>query len=253
MKNRYFIRLSYKGTAYHGWQIQPNALTIQEIMNRDLSLLLGEEIGVQGCGRTDTGVHAKVFYAHFDTLRNGLGGDTDFLFKINGKLPHDIVIHEFLPVTADAHSRFHAISRTYEYHIMRKKDVFQRDYAHYVYGDVDTRAMQAAAEILKKYCDFTSFSKVDTDVKTNDCRIDEARWEITGSKMDFTITADRFLRNMVRALVGTMLDLGLKKISMDKFRQIIESRMRSNAGTSAPGKGLFLTDVQYPPEIFINS
>ena len=253
LTSRYFMKLSYDGTNYHGWQIQPNALTIQEILNRDLSLLLGEEIGVQGCGRTDTGVHARVFYAHFDSHRNGLEADADFLFRINGKLPHDIVIHEFLPVKADAHARFHATSRTYEYHIMRKKDVFLRDYAHYVYGDIDTGAMQTAAEILKEYTDFTSFSKVDTDVKTNDCRIDESRWEITDSKMDFTITADRFLRNMVRAIVGTILDLGLKKISIDNFRQIIESRMRSNAGTSAPGKGLFLTDVQYPPEIFLNS
>ncbi|MBA7592923.1 tRNA pseudouridine synthase A [subsurface metagenome] len=204
-----------------------------------------------GCGRTDTGVHASVYYAHFDTGKVGLERDGDFLFRINGKLPHDIVIHEFLQVTPDAHSRFHATSRTYEYHIMRKKDVFQGDYAHYIYGEMDTVAMQRGAEILREYTDFTSFSKVDTDAKTNDCRIDEARWEITDNKMDFKITADRFLRNMVRAIVGTLLDVGFNRISLDEFRQIIESRNRSNAGTSAPAKGLFLTDVQYPPEIFL--
>lgn len=251
LTSRYFIRLSYKGTAYHGWQIQPNATTVQEILIRDLSLMLGEDIQVAGCGRTDTGVHARVFYAHFDTGKVGLERDGDFLFRINGKLPHDIVIHEFLPVTPDAHSRFHATSRTYEYHIMRRKDVFHRDYAHYVYGEMDTVAMQRGAEILREYTDFTSFSKVDTDVKTNDCRIDEARWEITDSKMDFKITADRFLRNMVRAIVGTLLDVGFNRISLDEFRQIIESRNRSNAGTSAPARGLFLTDVLYPPEIFL--
>ncbi|MCK4749417.1 MAG: tRNA pseudouridine(38-40) synthase TruA, partial [Bacteroidales bacterium] len=232
-------------------QIQPNAPTVQEILNGDLSLLLGEKIGVTGCGRTDTGVHAKLYYAHFDTQREGLGKDSDFVFRINGKLPPDVTIHEIIPVIPDAHSRFHAVSRTYEYHIMRKKEVFHRDYAHYLYGNMDTAAMQLGAAVLKEYTDFTSFSKVDTDAKTKDCRIDDARWEISDRKMDFTITADRFLRNMVRAIVGTMLDLGFNKISLDEFRQIIESRNRSNAGTSAPAKGLFLTDVQYPPKIFL--
>ena len=250
MKNRYFIRLSYKGTAYHGWQIQSNAPTVQEILNRDLSLLLREEINVMGCGRTDTGVHARVFYAHFDTDRDKLGGDRDFLFKINGKLPRDISVHEFLHVRPEAHARYDAISRTYEYHILRKKDAFQRDLAHFIHGELDTVAMQEGADIIREYTDFTSFSKVDTDVKTNDCRISEACWEVTESKMDFRITADRFLRNMVRAIVGTLLDVGFQKTSLDEFRQIIESRNRSNAGTSAPAKGLFLTDVKYPGEIF---
>jgi tRNA pseudouridine38-40 synthase len=251
LKSRYFIRLSFRGTHYHGWQVQPNAPTVQEILNRDLSLLLGEQISVTGCGRTDTGVHARVFYAHFDSEREDLTGDAGLLYRINGKLPWDIAVHEILPVIPDAHSRFDAVSRTYKYHIMRLKEVFRREFVHYVYGEPDIAAMQQGCDILKEYTDFTSFSKVDTDVRTNNCRILEARWDLDGPEMVFTVTADRFLRNMVRAMVGTLLDLGSGKISLQDLRQIIESRDRSNAGTSAPAKGLFLCDVQYPPEIFL--
>lgn len=248
---RYFIKLSYNGTDYHGWQVQPNAVTVQEILNRDLSLVLGEEIKVTGCGRTDTGVHARVFYAHFDSQRKDLAEDQGFLFSINGKLPYDISIKEVMGVLPEAHTRFSAISRTYEYHILRSKDVFRREYAHTVYGKLDTDEMQKASAVLKEYTDFTSFSKVDTDVKTNDCRITEASWKISGEELVFTVSADRFLRNMVRAIVGTLLDVGFGKLSADDVRQIIESKNRSNAGASAPAKGLFLTDVSYPPEFFI--
>ena len=251
LKSRYFIKISFRGTHYHGWQIQPNAATIQEIINRDLSLLLGEEIKVTGCGRTDTGVHARVFYAHFDAERDSLSEEKDLIFRINGKLPPDIAVHDLLPVRPDAHARYDAISRTYRYHILRHKEVFQREFAHYVYGDLDMEAMQQGTDMLKKYKDFTSFSKVDTDVKTNDCRIYEARWDSQAHSLDFTITADRFLRNMVRSIVGTLLDVGFKKTSLEELRRIIESRDRSEAGTSAPAKGLFLHDVQYPPEIFV--
>ena len=250
LKSRYFIKLSYKGTRYHGWQVQPNATTIQQILNEDLSLLLGEKIELTGCGRTDTGVHARVYYAHFDAPPKGVE-DPDFLFRINHKLPADIAIHEILPVRENAHARFDATSRTYEYHIHRRKEVFASEYAHYVYGDIDYPSMQTAGEILKDYTDFTSFSKSDTDTKTNICHIHSARWHVTEKEAVFVIGADRFLRNMVRAIVGTMLDLGFKRIDLDGFRQIIESRNRSGAGTSAPARGLFLTDVQYPPEIFL--
>jgi tRNA pseudouridine38-40 synthase len=250
LATRYFIKLAFQGTQYHGWQVQPNAVTVQEVLNRDLGLLLGEKIMVTGCGRTDTGVHARVFYAHFDSGQDGLAGDMDFLFRINNKLPSDIAIHEILSVKQDAHSRFSALNRTYQYHILRRKEVFNRELAHYVYGKLETDAMQEAAGILGEYSDFTSFSKVDTDVKTNDCRIMEARWEVSGRMLDFTITADRFLRNMVRAIVGTMLEIGFGKVSVREFREIIESMDRSNAGSSAPARGLFLTDVQYPPDIF---
>jgi len=251
LTSRYFIRLSYNGTNYHGWQIQPNAASIQETLNRDLSLLLGEKIMVTGCGRTDTGVHAKMFYAHFDAENELSGREAEYVFRINGKLPPDIAIHDILPVKPDAHSRFDAISRTYEYHIVRRKEVFGREFAHYIYGELDSSAMQQAAGILKEYTDFTSFSKVDTDVKTNDCKITDAKWIERNQTLNFTITADRFLRNMVRAIVGTLLDVGFRKTSLDDFRRIIESRDRSKAGTSAPAKGLFLTDIRYNPDIFL--
>ena len=249
MRTRYFIKLSFKGSQYHGWQAQPNARTIQQVLNEDFSLLLGEKIQVTGCGRTDTGVHARVFYAHFDGRAKEIT-DQGFLFKINNKLPPDIAIHQIRQVRADAHARFDALSRTYEYHIQRKKGVFSSEYAHYVYGILDTEAMQAASDILKDYTDFTSFSKVDTDTKTNDCDIQAASWDISEDTLVFTIKANRFLRNMVRAIVGTLLDVGFKGIEVDGFRQIIESRNRSEAGTSAPAKGLFLTDVQYSLGIF---
>ncbi len=251
MANRYFIKLSFKGTRYHGWQVQENAATVQDILNRDLSLLLGEDIGVTGCGRTDAGVHAETFFAHFNTLHKNLGGDKDFLFRINRKLPKDIAIHAILPVQPDAHARYHAVSRTYRYQILRNKDVFQRPYAHYIYGQLDTDAMIRAAGILKEYNDFTSFSKVDTEVKNHRCVILDSRWEIGKERMDYRITADRFLRNMVRAIVGTLLDVGFRKKSAEDIRLIIESRDRSQAGTSAPARGLFLAEVRYPEEIFL--
>ncbi len=250
MKTRYFIKLSFIGSNYHGWQIQPNANTVQQVLNEDFSLLLGEKVQVTGCGRTDTGVHARVFYAHLD-CSGKLAKNTDLLFKINNKLPSDIAIHKFLPVRADAHARFDALSRTYEYHIQRRKEVFKMDQSHYIYGELDFASMQKASDILKDYTDFTSFSKVDTETKTNNCKIHLAHWDITEDTMVFTIEADRFLRNMVRAIVGTLLDVGLRRTDLDGFRQIIENRNRSDAGTSAPAKGLFLTDVQYPAEIFI--
>jgi tRNA pseudouridine38-40 synthase len=250
LKSRYFIKLSYRGTQYHGWQVQPNATTIQQVLNEDFSLLLGEKIELTGCGRTDTGVHARVFYAHLDASPTGVE-NPDFLFRINNKLPADIAISEILPVRKNAHARFDATSRTYEYHIHRRKEVFTSDQAHYVYGHIDFNSMMAAGDILKEYTDFTSFSKVDTDTKTNHCRIHFARWQVTEKDAVFTIRANRFLRNMVRAIVGTMLDLGFNRIDLEGFRQIIEGRNRSGAGTSAPARGLFLTDVQYPPELFL--
>jgi len=250
LKTRYFIKLSFNGSNYHGWQIQPNAKTVQQVLNEDFSLLLGEKVQVTGCGRTDTGVHARVFYAHF-ACSGKLAINTDLLFKINNKLPADIAIHKFLPVRADAHARFDALSRTYEYHIQRRKEVFNMDQSHYIYGELDFASMQKASDILKDYTDFTSFSKVDTETKTNNCKIHLAHWDITEDTMVFTIKADRFLRNMVRAIVGTLLDVGFRRTDLNGFLQIIENRSRSDAGTSAPARGLFLTDVQYPAEIFI--
>ena len=249
LKTRYFTRLSYKGTQYHGWQIQPNALTVQQVLNEDFSLLLGQKVQLTGCGRTDTGVHARIFYAHFD-VNYKLAGDQDFLFRINNKLPADIAIHEILPVRADAHARFDAISRTYEYKIRRRKDVFNTDLSHYIYGEMDFESMQRASDMLKEFTDFTSFSKVDTDTKTNNCKIYQACWDITDDHLVFRIQADRFLRNMVRAIVGTLLEVGSRRTDLVRYRHIIENRNRSDAGTSAPARGLFLADVEYPPGVF---
>jgi tRNA pseudouridine38-40 synthase len=242
--------LSYKGTNYHGWQVQPNAITVQEVLERDLSLVIGEEIKVTGCGRTDTGVHAKVFYAHFDSGLGGLEKDADLIYHINGKLPVDITVHDILSVQPDAHARFSAVSRTYKYYILLRKDPFRREVAHTVFGKLNTGAMQKAADLLKEYTDFTSFSKIDTDVKTNDCRITKASWDISPERLVFKVTADRFLRNMVRAIVGTLLDVGFGKTDLQGLREIIESKNRSNAGASAPAKGLFLTDVIYRADIY---
>jgi len=251
MSGRYFIKLSYQGTHYHGWQIQPNALTIQETLETDLGLLLMEEVRLTGCGRTDAGVHAREFYAHLDSEKEMLLKESKFLFRINNKLPEDIVINEILPVGPEAHARFNAISRTYEYRIQRTKQAFGQDTAHYIFGQLDIPGMQQSAELLLKYRDFTSFSKVDTDTKTNDCRIIRAEWIEENDLLVFTITADRFLRNMVRAIVGTLLEVGYGKLDSDGFRSIIEAKNRSAAGTSTPAKGLSLTHVEYPPEIFL--
>jgi len=251
LKTRYFIRLSYKGTHYHGWQIQPNSKTVQEIMNKDLSMLLNEEIEVTGAGRTDTGVHAAKFFAHFDSLKSDLNKNEKLLFRINNKLPKDIAVHEIIKVKPDAHARFSALSRTYEYHIAHKKDPFHLEFSHYIYGDLDFESMNRATALLTEVSDFTSFSKVDTDVKTNICKVIFAAWQIDNEKMIFTITADRFIRDMVRAIVGTMLDIGFGRTTLEEFKKIIELKDRSGAGNSAPAKGLFLTDIQYPEEIFI--
>ena len=251
MKTRYFIRLSYKGTHYHGWQIQPNARTVQEIINQDMSLILDEKIEVTGAGRTDTGVHATVFCAHFDSSKSDLDKDSNLIFRINGKLPKDIAVKEILKVRSDAHARFSALSRTYEYHIIRKKDPFLTEFTHYIYGELDFESMKRAATLLKNVSDFTSFSKVDTDVKTNICKILLADWHFDPDKMIFKITADRFLRDMVRAIVGTMLDIGFGRTAIDEFQAIIDAKNRSAAGDSAPAKGLFLTDIQYPEGIFL--
>lgn len=251
MKNRYFIKLSFKGTHYHGWQVQANATTVQGILNRDMSIVLGEKIETTGAGRTDTGVNAKVFYAHFDSGKNNLHQNPNLVFRINGKLPKDIAIHEIVKVKDDAHARYDAISRTYEYHITRVKNPFLTDFSHYIYGELDFEAVKSATSLLLNVSDFTSFSKVDTDVKTNICKVSRADWEIDEEKILFTITADRFLRDMVRAIVGTMLDIGFGRLQPKDLLTIIDKKDRSAAGPSVPAKGLFLTDVQYPAEIFV--
>jgi tRNA pseudouridine38-40 synthase len=251
--SRYFLKLSFKGTAYHGWQVQENAVSVQEIIQNSLERLLGlPDIQVVGCGRTDTGVHAKEFYAHFDIDK---GPDEisrlNLLFNLNRILPMDIAIQRIIPVRKDAHSRFNATSRTYQYHISRMKEPFAFGTSYYYYGDLDVERMNEGSKIVMEYTDFTSFSKLHTQVKTNNCKVSRAEWEEDGKLLVFTISADRFLRNMVRAIVGTLLDLGRGKIRTEDLRKIIESKDRAAAGPSVPPEGLFLSRVEYPEELFL--
>lgn len=245
---RYFIYLSYDGARYHGWQIQPNGISVQEVLNKALSTLLREPIEVTGAGRTDAGVNASLMVAHFDCQQTTDNGQ--LTYRLNKLLPPDIVIHKIQQVKDDAHARFSATSRTYHYYIITEKSPFE-PYAYRFPQPLDFDKMNEAAKTLFDYIDFTSFSKLHTDVKTNNCRIITARWEqLSPIKWQFTITADRFLRNMVRAIVGTLLDVGRGVLTIEQFREIIEKKDRCSAGTSVPGNALFLADVTYPEEIF---
>ena len=242
---RYFITLSYDGTAYHGWQIQPNGISVQECLEQALTTLLREDTPVVGAGRTDAGVHAKKMIAHFDTDQ-----EVDCLRladKLNRLLPQDIAVQQVQPVSDDAHARFSATSRTYHYYVSTVKDPFSRHRAMRLFHAPDFERMNEAARRLFDYTDFTSFSKLHTDVVTNNCRIMQARWEQVGEhEWRFVIQADRFLRNMVRAVVGTLLEVGRGKMSVDEFCRVIEKKDRCSAGTSVPGHALFLVDVTYP-------
>lgn len=243
---RYFIYLSYNGTRYHGWQIQPNALTVQETLNNAMSTMLQEEIETVGVGRTDTGVHASFFTAHFESFKNKLDRDEKWVYKLNVILPDDIAIDKITRVSPDANARFDALSRTYKYYISKKKDPFNREFSYHLYGQLDVNKMNKVSLLLYDYADFTSFSKLHSDVKTNNCRVSLVKWEQTGNKIIFTIKADRFLRNMVRAIVGTLLEVGRGKLGINEFKKIIESKDRSQAAASAPAHGLFLTNIEYP-------
>ena len=241
---RYFIHLAYNGTRYHGWQIQPDAITVQEELEKCLSLKLGEKISLTGCGRTDTGVHARNFYAHFDVEKE-ISNCEEFVHRLNIFLPNDIVIYKCWKVDNDLHARFDAKSRTYRYYISQTKNPFHIQDAFYYYGRLNVELMQDAAKILFEYTDFTSFSKLHTQVKTNNCKIMEARFFEDNGLLVFEIKADRFLRNMVRAVVGTLLEVGRGKLSRDQFRGVIENKNRCSAGTSMPAHALFLEDVTY--------
>ena len=244
---RYFIELSYNGNAYHGWQIQPNAITVQETIQDALSKLLKTPLIITGAGRTDTGVHASQMFAHFDTEE--LIDTENLTYKLNSFLPNDIAIDSIFRVNENAHARFDAIKRTYNYKVSLKKDVFLHDYSYYTHQNLDIKKMNKAASILFEYTDFQCFSKSNTDVKTYNCRIDYAKWEIENDLLIFTISADRFLRNMVRAIVGTLINIGLGKLEVNDMHRIIESKDRGEAGFSVPAKGLYLTEVLYPDSI----
>ena len=245
---RYFLALKYDGTNYHGWQVQDNANTVQEEVNNALSTILQKEITVTGAGRTDTGVHAKELIAHFD-IDQEIDKD-HFRFKINTILPSDISCTWVKTVNKEAHARFSATSRTYEYWITPDKNPFLINKGYYFSKKLNIDKMNQGAEMLKKYTDFSCFSKSNTDPFTNNCEITYAHWEEQNEMLVFTISANRFLRNMVRAIVGTLLDIGTEKISLKDLETIIHSKNRSNAGTSAPAHGLYLTEVNYPEEVY---
>ncbi len=281
---RYFIYLSYDGTAYHGWQIQPNGESVQGVLQRALSLLLRQEIAVTGAGRTDAGVHAALMVAHFDAPlpappvggrasyplessevresfslpedmqssppRGELERDRElergWVYRLNGMLPPDIAIHKIVPVPDDMHARFSARARTYYYYVHTRKSPFLRDHSWRLVHTPDFEAMNRAAALLLDYEDFTSFSKLNTDTKTNICHVRSARWvQLSDHEWRFEITADRFLRNMVRAIVGTLMEVGRGQLTLDGFREVIEKKDRCAAGDSVPARGLFLQNVEY--------
>ncbi len=240
---RYFIELSYKGTNYHGWQIQPDAISVQEEINKAISTILQQEIKLVGAGRTDTGVHATQMVAHFDT--SSILSD-QYVYKFNSVLPNDIIINSIEKVSENVHARFDAISRSYEYRILLKKNAFLLDTTWQLHQKkIDIDKMNTAAKLLYEYQDFESFSKVKTDVKSFNCKIMKAEWTLENQHLTFHITANRFLRNMVRAIVGTLVEVGTGKKTVEDFKKIIESKKRSEAGASVPARGLFLTEVTY--------
>lgn len=241
---RYFITFSYDGTAYHGWQIQPHSVTVQEELQKALSTLMRKPMEVVGAGRTDTGVHARKMIAHFD--HDEVVDCPQLVYKLNKLLPRDIAVQHVEPVADDMHARFSAKSRTYHYYVHLDKNPFLRSCSWQVYGNPDFELMNRAASVLMEYKDFTSFSKVNTDTKTNDCTITEARWDRVGEdQWRFTVTANRFLRNMVRAIVGTLMEVGRRRMTIEQLRSVIEAKDRCRAGDSVPGNALFLVEVLY--------
>lgn len=262
-KQRYFIELAYDGTNYHGWQVQQNAVSVQEVLNKALATILREPVETTGCGRTDTGVHAREFFLHFDvksivdsrwTIVNEEGQNTmdyglwamDKIRSLNALLPDDIAVKRIIPVHPEAHARFDAVLRSYEYHIHFSKDPFRINHSWELRDKPDIALMNAAAKIIMEYTDFSCFSKSNTQTFTNNCKISRAEWVEKEDGLVFHISADRFLRNMVRAIVGTLMLVGKKETEPEEVRAIIESKNRSNAGTSVPACGLYLTEVKYP-------
>lgn len=248
---RFFIKLAYNGAKYVGWQIQPNGVSVQEALQEALSTILREPVEVVGAGRTDAGVHAREMHAHFDWKGNTLVAD-DLMHKLNSYLSHDISLSSIRPVQPDAHARFSALSRTYTYHITTEKDPFCYPFQYRLNYTPNISLMNQLCSVLMEYTDFTSFSKLHTDVKTNYCHVMHARWELAeGGAYRFTIQADRFLRNMVRAIVGTLLEAGRGRLDERGFRRIIEAKNRNVTGSSVPGHALFLDRVAYPDHIWL--
>ncbi|AGA77993.1 tRNA pseudouridine(38-40) synthase TruA [Echinicola vietnamensis] len=246
---RYFLEVAYKGTNYHGWQVQPNAQTVQEAINKALSTILRKEVDTMGSGRTDTGVHGKQQFLHFDwkgELDKGL-----FLKKTNAVLPKDISLYDLREVHPDAHARFDAEWRSYEYHISLRKNPFEETLSWHCFYQLDIAKMNDAADLLLSHRDFECFSKVKTEVNHFECEIKTAFWEQKDQHLVFHITANRFLRGMVRAIVGTLVEVGKGQLDLTGFQRILESKDRGKAGVAAPPHGLFLSKVTYPEKIFI--
>jgi tRNA pseudouridine38-40 synthase len=245
---RYFIEIAYNGKNYFGWQRQPEQISVQQVLEEIISTLLRKEIKLTGAGRTDTGVHAKQLFAHFDG--DEIENFDEFIFRMNSFLPKDISVKNIFKVKEDAHARFDAVEREYEYVISLVKDPFSQDFAFQINNRPDVDLMNEAAKLLLNHKDFQCFSRSRTDVKTYNCAIVKAFWEATDNRLIFTIAADRFLRNMVRAIVGTLLDVGYGKTTLEDFKAILKSKSREEAGASAPAYGLYLTKVVYPESIF---
>ncbi len=246
---RYFVELAYDGTSYHGWQIQQNAHTVQAELEKVFSLIFSQKLKITGAGRTDTGVHAEHFVAHFE-LQNPIENIEKYIFKLNRFLPEDIVIYKIYKVNENAHSRFSATKRRYRYRIVRHKSPFKNKYSHHVFGNLNVELMQEAADILLQYDDFTSFSRLHSNTNNNICQIFSAEFHQQNDMLYFEIEANRFLRNMVRAIMGTLLDVGQNKIQVQDIHSIIKAKNRSIAGASAPAKGLSLIKIEYPNDIY---
>ncbi|MBT8271504.1 MAG: tRNA pseudouridine(38-40) synthase TruA [Flavobacteriaceae bacterium] len=244
---RYFVELSYNGKAYHGWQNQPNAVTVQEVLEHAFSTLMGKTVNLVGAGRTDTGVHALQMIAHFDW--GEIINIEDLIYKLNSFLPNDIVIHDIFRVKDECHARFDAISRTYKYRISTSKNAFTVDEAYCFKTRLDLDKMNTGSKVLLNHKDFQCFSRTKSDVKTYTCHIKQADWRKQDDELVFTIRADRFLRNMVRAIVGTLIEVGLGKMSIEGLENVIKSKDRSQAGASVPAHGLYLVQVEYPKSI----
>ena len=249
---RFFIKFSYLGTDFHGSQRQPNGNTVQETMEKALAMIFREEVPLTFAGRTDAGVHAREMYAHFDIANSQLPIANNLVFRLNGILPNAIAIHALLPVTDEAHARFSATRRTYEYHIVDHKDPFLHTLATRVRSGLDFDAMNEAATHLIGKQDFASFCRSNTDVKTTICDLTRAEWQVLDNgHAVFTIAADRFLRNMVRAVVGTLFEVGRGKMTKEQFAEVISKQTRTAAGDSAPAEGLYLTQIDYPATLFL--
>lgn len=242
--------LSYDGTNYHGWQNQPNAISVQSCIENALSILIKADTPIYGAGRTDSGVHAVKMYAHFDVLE--LTSMSKLLHDLNSFLPKDISINKIYKVNLDSHARFDALAREYEYKISLIKNVFSTHRSYYIKNSLDIKLMNDACEIMLNHTNFKCFSKSKTDVKTYNCDLKYAKWKINDNELIFTIKANRFLRNMVRAIVGTLIHVGLKKISLQDFEKVIISQDRTKAGPSVPAHALYLTNIFYPKELMLN-